>query len=65
MAKKRIYVPVDEIQLSNIKKIAKLMDRSEAYIASLLIRDGLMFNILENFTISRTAKPEDKFKERH
>ncbi len=46
MAKKRLYVPLDDDQLRFIESVAKAKDRSNAYIASQLITDGMNFNIL-------------------
>ncbi len=46
MAKKRLYVPLDDEQLKFIEALAKLKDRSNAYIASQLITDGMNFNLL-------------------
>lgn len=53
MAKKRIYVPVEEHIHSIIKASAKRLDRSEAYIASQLIIAGINFSMEKEKSVSK------------
>lgn len=65
MKQKRIYVPVDESWLTLIKTLAIEMDRSEAWVSSQLVHDGVKFNMLEKYTLNPSTDIIAQFKSNH